>query len=186
MTQPTEPGRVASAVAKPPTEAALVLALVALIAPALLFAVFPLLAVSAAAAIAALVLAVIAVRRGRRGPAVVGAFVIAAVALIVNSVVFGIIFWQATASWRIHHVEIRTDGGESYSAEYEVGHDRGTRQWSRDWWAKWSITESNAEITLTTTPGTQDETLDCRIIWDGKVVVHETSDTGTVTCRYDG
>jgi hypothetical protein len=176
---PSEPGRENAALA-------LALAVVALVAPALLFVFFPLLAVAAAVALTAIVLAVVAVRRGRRGPTLIGAFIVAPIALIANSVVFGVVFWQSTASWRIHHVEIRTDGGESYSAEYSVGHDRGTRQWSRDWWAKWSITESNAEITLTTTPGTQDETLDCRILWDGKVVVHESSDTGAVTCRYDG
>ncbi|TPW77642.1 hypothetical protein [Schumannella soli] len=165
--------------------AALILAIGSLVAPAVLFLFFPLLAVAAAAAIVAILLAVSAARRGRRGPIIVWSIVLASVALVVNSVVFGVVFWQATASWRVNGVQVYTDGGESYTAEYQIGEHGGTETWHRDWAAHWLTKQPGGSLTLTAEPGHEGEPLQCRVLIEGREVANESSTSGSVTCRYD-
>ncbi|MGO1921429.1 MAG: hypothetical protein ACTH07_08680, partial [Microbacterium sp.] len=108
------------------------------------------------------------------------------VALLITSVraiVFIVGMMSATS---INKVELRGQGPEGMTAS--MSHDAGdrTETWPAEGWATFNTEESWAELTLEAPEDVESETVSCQIFWNGEVVVDETSDSGEVTCRYDG
>ena len=60
-----------------------------------------------------------------------------------------------------------------------------TLTWPSEGRAEFRTEGTWAEITVTAPADAPDRTVGCQIVWDGQVVVDETSASGTVTCRYD-
>ncbi|MGO2683475.1 MAG: hypothetical protein ACTIAA_04570 [Microbacterium sp.] len=132
--------------------------------------------------IAGIILGVRARRSAARGG---WALICSVVALLISSVMTIVFIVGMISATSINKVELRGQGPEGMSAS--MSHDAGdrTETWPAEGWAEFNTKESWAELTLEAPDDAQSETVNCQIIWNGEVVVDETSDNGTVTCRYD-
>jgi len=140
-------------------------------------------ALMAGTGIAGIVLGV----RARRAVSARGGWaMICALTSLLIAVVMTIIFIVGMiAVTSINRVELRGQGPEGMSAS--MSHDAGdrTETWPAEGWARFNTKQSWAELILEAPEDAESDTVSCQIIWNGEVVVDETSDSGSVTCRYD-
>ncbi|WP_010206041.1 hypothetical protein [Salinibacterium sp. PAMC 21357] len=147
----------------------------------------PIFVLGIAAGIVGIVLAVVSRRSvdGRRRRFAVGAFLSSGVALVVNGVLIGIVVVGVIAVSSLNSVELRGQGPEGLTATFEDGVGANTNvEWEADGRARFDTKKSFTEITLNAPVGSEKKTVSCQIVWNDELVVEETSDTGTVTCRY--
>lgn len=172
---------------------AISVSVVALVVTALLIVPFlaprnpifvPVFLLAFAAAAVALVLGLRA-RRGS-GPDRSGLWALAAagVALIVDAVlavffVTVLVFHPPTA------VELRGTGPNNIEVTFSNDLETRTLTWPSEGRAEFNTEGDWAEISVTAPADAPDKTVSCQIVWGGQLVVEETSDAGTVTCRYD-
>jgi len=137
---------------------------------------------AAAAAIAGIMLAVRARRTGSSGAAALICAAAALLTAVTMAVVFVIGMVSATS---MNIVELQGHGpaGSSASTDSDLG--PRTETWPADGRATISTKGSWAELTLVAPADATSQTVSCQIIWNGEIVVTESSDSGTVTCRYD-
>lgn len=135
-----------------------------------------------AAAIAGIVLAVRARRAGTSGAA---ALICAAAAFVTAAIMAVVFIVGLVSATSMNIVELRGHGpaGSSASTDSDVG--PRTETWPADGRATISTKGSWAELTLVAPADATSQTVSCQIIWNGEIVVEESSNTGTVTCRYD-
>ncbi|MFT4259625.1 hypothetical protein [Microbacterium sp.] len=136
--------------------------------------------VGALIAVAGIVLAV----RQRRRPGAALAFALVAVLLdVVLSIVFIAGMISATS---INRVELLGQGPQGITATIHGESGTDTFVWDSTGRATLTTKEDWAEITVTAPEDADGMTVSCQIVWNGDVVVDETSDNGTVRCRFDG
>lgn len=85
----------------------------------------------------------------------------------------------------ITEVELRAEGGPVFTVEFDDDVRSHTQQWERDGWAHFNTEKNEARITVTAPDDDPGARVSCTIVWDGEIVVEESSRTGTVTCRYE-
>ncbi|MFT4258404.1 hypothetical protein [Microbacterium sp.] len=145
--------------------------------------VFAIIACAAVAGVVAIVLGIVAARRpSGRVPAVVG--IVLGVGALAAAVVFTVLTLGAVAGGPVAQVELRAQGEGAFSVEYHDGRDQRTGSSADgDWTAMFGTRENATEMTVTADePGE----VSCQILRDGEVVAEETSDSGTVSCQFDG
>lgn len=143
----------------------------------------PVFALAVAAGIAGIVLGLLARRSSsdRRGWAL-----FCALAAMLLAVVLAVIFAVGMISTTsINKVELRGQGPEGISATFSNEMERRTEEWPPEGWARFNTKGSWAELTIEVPEGAAVESVSCQIVWNGEIVVDETSESGTVTCRYD-
>lgn len=123
---------------------------------------------------------------GDRGRIAAWALMASGVALVVDLVLVGIMVAGVIAISSVNAVELRGQGPHGYTATYADSVDSyPAEEWPANGWARFNTKKSSTEITVTAPADSATTTVSCQIVWNDKVVVEETSDTGTVTCRYD-
>src|SRR5690625_59114 len=85
----------------------------------------------------------------------------------------------------VTEVELRAEGGPVFTVEFDDDVRSHTQQWERDGWAHFNTEKNEARITVTAPDDDPGARVSCTIVWDGEIVVEESSRTGTVTCRYE-
>lgn len=141
------------------------------------------LTLAAAAGVAGIILGL---RARRSTPARGGRALICALAALLTTVVLTVIFVVGMISaTSINKVELRGQGPEGMSATFANDMETRTEQWPAEGWARFNTNGSWAALTLEASDDAPSETVSCQIIWNGEVVVDETSEHGSVTCRYD-
>ncbi|MDR2320712.1 MAG: hypothetical protein LBE60_03580 [Microbacterium sp.] len=170
---------------------ALWLAGVALVLAALLFplfrqpAFFVVLALAVLTAVAALVLGIRS-RAPLRDSATSGwALGLGIAALALDVVLIGAIAIGVLARPQLTQVEVRAQGGPSFTVAFADDAQSYTEDWSVNGWKRFTTTRTSTEIAVTTPAGKTVAPVSCQILWNGTVVVDEKSDSGSVTCRYD-
>ncbi len=144
--------------------------------------VLPVLAL--ALAVVGVVLAVRARRqtglRTRRRTALVSSLV----ALVVD-VVLIVVFVGTIAGLGLASVELRATGPDDNTVTFSSAMEQRTLQWGPEGRAQFNTSGTWTEITVTAPADSADQNVSCEIVWNGEVVVDESSGSGTVTCRYD-
>lgn len=140
------------------------------------------LALAMGTGIAGIVLGVRARRSAARGG---WALICALVALLITAVMTVVFIVGMTSATSINKVELRGQGAEGTSATFSNDMEERTEKWPSEGWAGFNTKSSWAELTLEAPEDADSETVSCQIVWNGEVVVDETSNSGTVTCRYD-
>lgn len=144
---------------------------------------FLFLALAVAGAIAGIVLGVRARRSAVRGG---WALICAVVALLITAVMTVIFIVAMISINSINEVELRGQGPDGVSSTFSNAREERTETWPAEGgWARFNTRDSWAELTLEVPDDVDLDTVSCQIIWNGEVVVEETSETGSVTCRYD-
>ena len=129
---------------------------------------------------------VLGVRARRSAPARGGWALICALASLLITAVMTVVFIVGMISaTSINRVELRGQGPEGVSATSSNDMGERTETWPSEGWAKFNTKGSWAELTLEVPEDAASKTVSCQVIWNGEVVVDETSDSGEVTCRYD-
>ncbi len=130
---------------------------------------------------------VLGIRARRSAPARGGwALICAVVALLVACVMAIVFIVGMISATSINKVELRGQGPEGSTATFSNDMEERTETWPAEGWARFNTEGSWAELTLEAPEDADSETVSCQIVWNGEVVVEETSDSGSVTCRYDG
>ena len=86
---------------------------------------------------------------------------------------------------QLTQVELRAQGGPSFAVTFADDVESYTETWATSGWKRFTTTTSTAEITVTAPADDTSSPISCQILWNGEIVVSESSDRGTVTCRYD-
>ena len=149
-------------------------------------ALVPVFVLAAAAAVMGLVLGI----RERRGVASsrIGtrwALICSLVALVIDVVLLVVFIVGIVSASSINRVELDGQGPTNMSATISSDQGTNTYTWPSNSWARLSTKGSWAELTLVAPTGSTTKELSCQIRWNDEVVVEKTSDSGTVTCRYD-
>ena len=111
---------------------------------------------------------------------------ICALVALLTAVVLAVIFIIGViAATSINRVELHGQGPEGISATFANDMERESVEWPSEGWAKFNTEGSWAELTIEAPDDAASQTVSCQIIWNGDVVVEETSNSGSVTCRYD-
>lgn len=113
------------------------------------------------------------------------ALICALSALLITAVMTVVFIVGMIAATSINKVELHGQGPQGVSATFSHDLEERTEKWPSEGWAKFNTKGSWAELTLETPSDAVSETVSCQIIWNGEVVVDETSENGSVTCRYD-
>lgn len=128
---------------------------------------------------------VLGLRARRPGSARGGWALVCALVSLLIGVVLAIIFVVGMISaTSLNKVELRGQGPEGMSATMDHDTTPRTETWPAEGWAKFNTKGSWAELTLEAPEDAVSQSVSCQIIWNGEVVIDETS-IGTVTCRYD-
>lgn len=194
MSQQAETGRVQGGAGPRRPRSAVVALWVGVIALALnLFLVLPYLArgllalLPAAAVVLATGAIVLAVRsrssadpRRTAGRAVASAVVAAAAAAALLAV-----FLFTVVGSRVDQVEVRGQGPDGTTATFSSEGQSREETWNGGGTGRVATAGRWAELTLMAPADAADQNVSCQILWNGEVVVDETSGSGTVTCRYD-
>lgn len=129
---------------------------------------------------------VLGIRARRSAPARGGwALICAVVALLITCVLAVVFIVGMISATSINKVELRGQGPEGSTVTFSNDMEERTETWPSEGWARFNTKGSWAELTLEAPEDADSETVSCQIVWNGEVVVDETSDSGTVTCRYD-
>lgn len=125
--------------------------------------------------------------RARRSASARGgwALICALVALLITAVMTVVFIVGMISATSINKVELRGQGPQGVSATFSNDMGERTEKWPSEGWAKFNTEGSWAELTMELPDDADPATLSCQIIWNGEIVVDETSDSGAVTCRYD-
>ena len=140
--------------------------------------------IALALAVVGIVLAVRARRQGgqrARGRAALAS----ALAALVVDVGLIVVFAVAIAGFGVASVELRGAGPQDNTVTFSNATEQRTLQWGPEGRAQFNTSGSWAEITVTAPADASDQNVSCQIVWNGEVVVDESSGSGTVTCRYD-
>lgn len=114
-----------------------------------------------------------------------GAALVCALVGVLITVVMAIIFVVGIVSASsINKVELRGQGASGISATFANDMEQRTVEWPAEGWAVFNTHDSWAELTVEAPQDAASKTVSCQIIWNGELVVDETSDRA-VTCRYD-
>lgn len=126
--------------------------------------------------------------RGRRSAPARGgwALICAVVALLITCVMAVVFIVGMISTTSVNEVELRGQGPEGSTATFSNDMEERTETWPSEGWAQFNTKGSWAELTLEAPADADSETVSCQIVWNGEVVVEESSDSGSVTCRYDG
>lgn len=143
----------------------------------------PVFVLALAAAFTGLVLGVRA-RRGAQGRAAVWGVASSVLALVIDAVLI-VVFVTVIIGTPPTPVELRGSGPNNIEVTFSHELETRTLTWPPEGRAKFNTDGTWAEITVTAPADAADKTVSCQIEWDGEVVVDETSDSGTVRCRYD-
>jgi hypothetical protein len=163
---------------------ALGLAIAAVVAIAFYAAFFPLLAIAAVGGIVAIALSIGAYRRGEGRPVVAWTIVLAAVGAVVDIVLVIVSLVLLVGPAGPSRVELQA-GGEAFTVEFEDDSVSYSQEWKGDdWFQRYPTERSWAEVTVTRDADAGGP-IECRILWNGRLVVEETSNDDSVTCRYD-
>ena len=147
-------------------------------------ALLPLIALIAVIGLVALILAIRARTAGAGGTALLWARILGVVGLVGDVILIGIIAFWALSGPSVTPVELRAQGGPTFTVTFADDFETYTETFQSDGFKRYTTEKSTAEITVTSPDDADDESVSCQILWDGKVVVDETG-TGTVTCSYD-
>lgn len=176
---------------------ALWLAIISLVITAALFPLFSAVAtfattflvlrlLAAVAGVAALALSLRTRSSGRSSRHGTWALLLAGVGLFLNvMLILAIVIGVSLSRPSLTEVELRAKGGPTISATFDDDVKTNVVEWQWDGWAQFNTARSEAEITVTAPDGDQEYPVSCTILWDGEVVVQESSDSGVVTCRYE-
>lgn len=106
--------------------------------------------------------------------------------LLLNLVlVVAIVIGVATVRPSLAEVELRAEGGPTFTVTFDDDVQSNTMEWQWDGWAHFNTAQQETEITVVAPEDDHEYPVSCTIIWDGEVVSQETSDSRTVTCRYE-
>lgn len=125
-------------------------------------------------------------RRGRDGAGRSAGWALAGalIALVVD-VVLAIVFATLIVFHPPTPVELRGSGPNNIEVTFSNDFETRTLVWPPEGRAEFNTDGTWAEISVTAPADAPDKTVSCQIEWDGEIVVEQTSDTGSVTCRYD-
>ncbi|MEZ3157521.1 hypothetical protein AB1K56_11390 [Microbacterium sp. BWR-S6Y] len=112
------------------------------------------------------------------------ALVSSLVALVVD-VVLIVVFVGTIAGLGLASVELRATGPDDNTVTFSSATEQRTLQWGPEGRAQFNTSGTWTEITVTAPADSADQNVSCEIVWNGEVVVDESSGSGTVTCRYD-
>lgn len=143
----------------------------------------PVFVLALAAAVTGLVLGVRA-RRAGNGRAGVWAIASSVLALAIDAVLI-VVFATVIIGTPPTPVELRGSGPNNIEVTFSHELETRTLTWPTEGRAEFNTEGDWAEIVVTAPVDAPDRTVSCQIDWNGETVVDETSDTGTVTCRYD-
>lgn len=102
---------------------------------------------------------------------------------VILAVIFIVGMIAATSN---NKVELRGQGAEGMSVTFFASDmERESVTWPAEGWAKFNTKGSWTELTIEAPDDAASQTVSCQVIWNGDVVVEETSSSGSVTCRYD-
>ena len=107
------------------------------------------------------------------------------VGLAVNVAMIAVIAVGVLSRPQYTQVEVRAQGGPGLTATFADDFESYTEAWPQNGWKQFTTTKSSAEISITSPEDSTQRDVSCQILWNGEVVVEESSDTGSVTCRYD-
>ncbi|KYJ96887.1 hypothetical protein [Microbacterium sp. CH1] len=146
----------------------------------------PVFVLGAAAAIGGIAVSV----RARRAPSAArrsaGLGVAGAVAALILALILLVVFLLGLWSPPLNTVFLEGTGPQSgVTATFSSDTETRTLPWSAVGNAQYTTSESSAWITITAPTDSDDQTVGCKIYWNGELVVEETSDSGTVSCEYD-
>lgn len=119
-------------------------------------------------------------RRHRSRRAVIGFSIAGLVAAVVVLVLVLVLVRMSPLA----DVELRGQGPNDITVTYSSQIEQVTLQWPSEGRAEFNTEGDWAEIVITAPADSADQTVSCQIVWNGEVVVDETSDDGSVTCRY--
>ena len=87
---------------------------------------------------------------------------------------------------RLNHVEVAAQGAPGITMTFADDTQSYTEEWpsTEPWWKRYTTTTSTAYVTVTAPADALSDTVTCRILWNERVVVEQSSDSGEVTCRY--
>jgi len=138
--------------------------------------------------VAALIAAVIDIRSRRRGasPRLIGwGRGLAIFALIIDLVLVITLILGVLTRPHLTLVELRATGGPVFTVSFSDDVQQHVdEEWHDSGFARFNTAKSSTEITVKTPDDQTPQTVTCEIEWNGEVVAHETSTSGTVTCRY--
>lgn len=140
--------------------------------------------IALALAVVGVVLAVRARRQTGQGARGRTALASSLVALVVD-VVLIVVFVGTIAGLGLASVELRATGPDDNTVTFSSATEERTLQWGPEGRAQFNTSGTWAEITVTAPVDSADQNVSCEIVWNGEVVVDESSGSGTVTCRYD-
>lgn len=141
-----------------------------------------LLALAALAGVAGIALGLRARRSAARGG---WSMICALAALSITGVMAAVFITGMISATAINSVELRGQGPQGVSATISNDMEESTVTWTSEGWAKFNTKGSWAQLELEVPEDSASKTVSCQIIWNDKIVVEETSDSGSVTCRYD-
>src|SRR5699024_3718282 len=151
---------------------------------ATLFLVLRLLA--AVAGLAALAVALYARKRRYSKIPAGWALALGVLGLLLNLVlILAIVIGVTIARPTLAEVELRAEGGPMFTVTFDDDVQSNTMEWQWEGWAHFNTTNQETEITVVAPEDDHEHPVSCTIVWDGEVVVQETSDSRTVTCRYE-
>ncbi|MGO2746702.1 hypothetical protein [Microbacterium sp.] len=125
--------------------------------------------------------------RARRSPSARGGWaLICALTSLIIAVILTVVFIVGMISARsLNRVELHGQGPAGMSATFVNDTENRTVKWPAEGRANYNTKGSWVELTIEVPEDAASQTVSCQITWNDEVVVDETSDNGTVTCRYD-
>lgn len=165
-------------------------AIAALIVAVILFFLFPgvvalpFLIAAVLLAGASIVLSLTAGRSKGRGGAG-WALATALVALAIDAALVVTLIVAAVSSPRLTPIELRAQGGPTFSATFSDDYSEHTEQWHNEGTSEFNTRKSSVQITVTAPNDGPQSSVSCQILWNDEIVADEKSDSGRVTCRYE-
>lgn len=108
----------------------------------------------------------------------------ALVAAVAAAALLAVFLFTVTPA-RVNQAEVRGQGPDGMTATFSSEGQSREETWNGSGTGRVATAGSWAQLTLTAPADAFDQNVSCQIVWNGEVVVDESSDSGTVTCRYD-
>ena len=85
----------------------------------------------------------------------------------------------------VAQAEVRGQGPDGMTAAFSSEGQSREETWNGSGTGRVATAGSWVELTLVAPEDASDQNVSCQIVWNGEVVVDESSGSGMVTCRYD-
>lgn len=108
----------------------------------------------------------------------------ALVAAVAAAALLAVFLFTVTGS-RVDQAEVRGQGPDGMTATFSSEGQSREETWNGSGTGRVATAGSWAELILRAPADSSDQNVSCQIVWNGEVVIDESSDSGTVTCRYD-